>query len=123
MSTKMRRNFSGAFLPRDRGKGAWQLTRAAPQAQVFVRNAETGAADAFGTAPILDLGIEWHGERVLLTFMSGGRVSTVAAADALVHEPLGHLYDSLPWRASTPMPGGFGAECSVWCAFPAAATC
>jgi hypothetical protein len=97
MSPKMRRNFSGAFLPQDRGNGAWQLSRAAPhEAQVFVRDAETNAAKAFGTAPIVDLGIEWHAENALLTFMSGDRVATVQAAAAIVHEPLGHLYESLP---------------------------
>jgi hypothetical protein len=33
---------------------------------------------------------------VLLTFMRGNRVATVEAAGAIVHEPLGHLYESLP---------------------------
>jgi hypothetical protein len=97
MSPKMRRNFSGAFMPQDRGNGAWQLTRAAPhEMQVFLREAEHGAARAFGKTPIVDLGIEWHAARVLLTFMSGDRVATVEAATAIVHEPLGHLYESLP---------------------------
>jgi hypothetical protein len=93
----MRRNFSGAFLPQDRGNGAWHLSRAAPhEMHVFVRDAEHGAAQAFGTAPIVDFGIEWRAERALLTFMSGDRVATVEAAAAIVHEPLGHLYESLP---------------------------
>jgi hypothetical protein len=97
MSPKMRRNFSGAFMPQDRGNGAWQLTRAAPHdAEVFLRDAEQGAARAFGRMPIVDLGIEWHADGALLTFMSGDRVATVEAASAIVHEPLGHLYDSLP---------------------------
>jgi hypothetical protein len=97
MSPKMRRNFSGSFMPQDDGHGAWQLTRAAPHdMEVFLRDAEHGAARAFGRTAIVDLGIEWHAERVLLTFMSGDRVATVQAATALVHEPLGHLYASLP---------------------------
>jgi hypothetical protein len=97
MSPKMRRNFSGAFMPQDRGNGAWQLTRAAPHdMDVFLRDAEHGAARAFGRTPIVDLGIEWHADRALLTFMSGDRVATVEAASAIVHEPLGHLYESLP---------------------------
>jgi hypothetical protein len=97
MSPKMRRNFSGAFMPQDRGNGAWHLTRAAPHdMEVFLRNAEHGAARAFGRTPIVDLGIEWHADRALLTFMSGDRVATVEAASAIVHEPLGRLYESLP---------------------------
>jgi hypothetical protein len=97
MGPKMRRNFSGAFLAHDRGNGAWQLTRAAPhEMDVFLRDAEQGAARAFGTAPIADLGIEWHAQTALLTFMSSDRVATVEAATAIVHEPLPHLYDGLP---------------------------
>src|ERR1700719_3735702 len=97
MGPKMRRNFSGAFLAQDRGNGTWQLTRAAPhEMDVFLRDAERGAARAFGTAPIIDLGIEWHAKTALLTFMSGDRVATVEAATAIVHEPLGHFYGGLP---------------------------
>jgi hypothetical protein len=97
MSPKLRRNFSGAFMPQDLRNGAWQLTRAAPHdMQIFLRDAEHGAARAFGKTPIVDLGIEWHAAKVLLTFMSGDRVATVEAASAIVHEPLGHLYESLP---------------------------
>jgi hypothetical protein len=96
MSTKMRRNYSGAFMPLHLGGGGWRLTRTAPQTQIFLRDAESGAARAFGTAPIIDLGIEWQEKKSLLTFMSGDRVSSVQAVTAIVHEPLDHLYDSLP---------------------------
>ena len=97
MSSKLRRNFSGAFLPQDRGNGSWQLSRAAPhEINVFLRDAERGAQRAFGTGPLLDLGIEWHAEKVLLTFVSGEKVASVEAASAIVHEPLDHLYERLP---------------------------
>jgi hypothetical protein len=97
MSPKLRRNFSGAFLPQDRGNGAWYLSRAEPHAvHVYLRDAEGGAARAFGSTPIADLGIEWHAEKALLTFLSGDRVASVEAAAAIVHEPLEHLYRSLP---------------------------
>jgi len=93
----MRRNFSGAFLAQDRGSGAWQLTRAAPhEMEVFLREAEPGAARAFRLAPIVELGIEWQERTALLSFMAGDRVGTVEAATAIVHEPLGRLYESLP---------------------------
>jgi hypothetical protein len=97
MGPKMRRNFSGAFMARDHGNGTWQLIRAAPHdMHVFLREAELGAARAFGTAPIVDLGIEWHAGKVLLSFMAGDRPSTVEGAGAVVHEPFGRLYESLP---------------------------
>jgi hypothetical protein len=97
MSPKLRRNFSGAFLPQDRGNGAWQLSRPAPhEINVFLRDAERGAQRSFGTGPLLDLGIEWHAEKVLLTFMSDDKVASVEAASAIVHEPLDHLYERMP---------------------------
>jgi hypothetical protein len=95
MSSKLRRNFSGAFLPQDRGNGSWQLSRAAPhEIDVFLRGTERGAK--FGTGLLLDLGIEWQADKVLLTFMSGEKVASVEAASAIVHEPLEHLYEGLP---------------------------
>ncbi len=97
MSLTLRRNFSGAFQPKTIGDGAWQLSRRAPhEIDVFLRDAEQGAAQAFGAAPIVDLGIVWHAENVSLTFMSGERAGSVAAASAIVHEPLERLYESLP---------------------------
>jgi hypothetical protein len=97
MSPKLRRNFSGVFLPQDLGAGTWQLSRRAPQEiTVFLRDAERAAQQSFGTGPLIDLGIEWQAEKVLLTFMSGERVASVAAASAIVHEPLDHLYERLP---------------------------
>jgi hypothetical protein len=97
MSARLRRNFSGAFLPQDRGNGAWQLVRPAPhEIDVFLRDAERGAESSFGTGPLIDLGIEWHAEKVLLTFISDERVASVEAASAIVHQPLLRLYESLP---------------------------
>ena len=97
MGPKMRRNFSGAFTAEDRGNGAWRLARAAPhEIEVFLREAERGAKQAFGKSPIVDLGIEWHAQKALLTFLSGEKVASVEASSATVHEPLGALYESLP---------------------------
>jgi hypothetical protein len=97
MSSRLRRNFSGAFLPQDRGNGAWQLSRPAPhEINVFLRDAERGAQRSFGSGHLIDLGVEWHADKVLLTFMSDERVASVEAASAIVHEPLDHLYDHLP---------------------------
>ena len=97
MSLTLRRNFSGAFQPTTLGDGAWQLSRRAPhEIDVFLRDAEHRAAQAFGAAPIIDLGIVWHAENVSLTFMSGERAVSVCAASAIVHEPLERLYESLP---------------------------
>jgi hypothetical protein len=95
MPPRLRRNFSGAFVPQDRGNGQWRLSRPAPhEITVFLRDTERGAQ--FGTGPLIDVGIEWQAEKVLLTFMSDERVASVEAASAIVHEPLAHLYERLP---------------------------
>ena len=97
MSVTLRRNFSGAFQPKPLSDGAWQLSRRAPhEIEVILRGAEHGAAQAFGSVPIVDLGIAWHAENVSVTFMSGERTASVSAASAIVHEPLDRLYESLP---------------------------
>jgi hypothetical protein len=97
MSARSRRNFSGAFQPQDLGYGAWRLSRPAPhEVKVFLRGAERGAQRSFGAGPLRELGIEWHAEKVLLTFMSDERVASVEAASAIVHEPLEHLYERMP---------------------------
>jgi hypothetical protein len=97
MSLKPRRNFSGAFLPQNRGHGAWQLSRPSPhEINVYLRQAERGAERSFGTGPLIDLGIEWQAGKVLLTFMSQDKVASVEAASAIVHEPLPQLYEGLP---------------------------
>jgi hypothetical protein len=97
VAPKLRRNFSGAFLAQERGNGAWQLARPPPhETEVFLRGAEQGAKRAFATGPIIELGIEWREENVLLTFSAQGRVASVEAASAIVHEPLPRLYERLP---------------------------
>lgn len=97
MPAKMRSNYSGSFLAQSLGHGAWQLSRTAPhEMTVSLRAAQQDAAQAFGIRPITELGIEWHADKVLLTFLTGDKVASVEAASAVVHEPLPHLYESLP---------------------------
>jgi len=97
MATKMRRNFSGAGSARLAGDGTWRVTRGPPhETEIIVGGADSRSAQACG-ATLHDLGIEWQGARVLLTMTSaGGRVATVEAASAIVHEPLRNLYAALP---------------------------
>jgi hypothetical protein len=97
MSANKRRNFSGAFLPQDCGYGAWHLSSAVPhEIDVILQGADRGAARAFGTAPVMDLCIEWDAKTALLRFRSRDGAATVRAAVAIVHEPLRTLYDGLP---------------------------
>ncbi|HXA35728.1 MAG TPA: hypothetical protein VNW26_05300 [Steroidobacteraceae bacterium] len=97
MPPKMRRNLPGAFLARYLGDGAWRLSREGPAfTEVFVRGAESRAAEIFGSTGLRDIGIEWREGTVLLTLRSEQRIEKVGAQSAIVHEPLPHLYEALP---------------------------
>jgi hypothetical protein len=97
MKPKMRRKLPGTFLARDLGEGAWRLSRgeAAP-IDVFLRGAESGAAEALRSAFVRDIDIEWRAEMVLLTMTSAEQQRTVKAQSVIVHEPLARLYEALP---------------------------
>jgi len=97
MPPKMRRNLPGAFMTRYLGDGAWQLSRQGPAlAEVFVRGAESRAAEIFGSAEVRDIDVEWSAEAVLLSVRSEQRIESVSTQSAIVHEPLPHLYEALP---------------------------
>jgi hypothetical protein len=97
MKPKMRRNLPGTFLTRRLGDGAWRLSRSQPDPiDVFLRGAESGAAEAFRTSVVGDIDIEWRTEAVLMTMTSAEQFRTVKAQSVIVHEPLARLYDSLP---------------------------
>ncbi|MEA3198173.1 MAG: hypothetical protein QOF32_2225 [Gammaproteobacteria bacterium] len=97
MKPKMRRNLPGTFETLDLGEGAWRLSRgeAAP-ADVFIRGAESGAADVFRLPYVRDIDIEWRAEAVVLTTTSAEQQRTVNAQSVIVHEPLVRLYEALP---------------------------
>ena len=126
MKPNVRRNLPGTFLTQDLGQGAWRLSRSEPKPiEVFVRGADFRAAEGLAAASaVRDVDIEWRGEAVVLTVTSGERRGFVDARSAIVHEPLGRLYESAAaGQPSTRRRGAFGAECSAWCGFPAAAGC
>jgi hypothetical protein len=112
MKPNMRRNFPGTFLPRDLGRGAWRLSRVNPgrggsspddqalvgpgSVDVYLRGADLHAADILRSTGFGDLDIEWRGDTVVLTPTSAGQRGFIGAQSAIVHEPLGGLYQGLP---------------------------
>ena len=97
MYPKMRRNLGGMFSARKLGPGAWQLARTEPApADVFLRQVESGAADVFASPGLSDIDIEWQADAVLLTVTAAERRRSFTAQSAIVHEPLGRLYEALP---------------------------
>ena len=97
MKTKMRRNLPGSFLARDLEDGAWRLSCSEPTpVDVFLRDAESAAAQVFRSPQVRDIDIEWRAESVLLTLWSAENRTSIHARNAIVHEPLAHLYEALP---------------------------
>lgn len=97
MMAKMRRNFSGTFRAADLNAGAWHLYQTEPvRIDIFLRGVPGMQALQFLAGAFTELGIEWREGSVLITFLADGRVASVDAANALVHEPLERLYESLP---------------------------
>jgi hypothetical protein len=97
MKPKMRRKLPGTFLTRELGQDAWQLSRGeAASIEVFLRGAESGAAETLRSPLVRDIEIEWRAETVVLTMTSAEQTRTVKAQCAIVHEPLARLYEALP---------------------------
>ncbi len=97
MKTNMRSNLPGSFLARDLEDGAWRLSRCEPwPIEVFLRGAESAAAQALRSSQVRDIDIEWCAESVLLTVTSAEHRTSIHAQNAIVHEPLAHLYEALP---------------------------
>jgi hypothetical protein len=97
MKPNMRRNFPGTFAPQDLKEGAWRLSRGEPAPiDVFVLGTDSGATETLRRSGIRDVEVEWRGEGVLLVLTSAGRRISIGAQSAIVHEPLGSLYEALP---------------------------
>lgn len=97
MKPNMRRHLPGTFLAQDLEQGAWRLSRREPAPiEVYVRGADFRAAEAFRPSTVRDVDIEWGDEAVVLTVTSAGRRDIIDARSAIVHEPLGRLYQALP---------------------------
>ena len=97
MQPKMRRHLPGTFLTQNLGEGAWRLSRSeAAPIDVFLRGAESGAAEALRSPSVRDIGIEWRAETVVLTMTAAEQPRIITAQSAIVHEPLARLYEGLP---------------------------
>ena len=97
MKPNMRRNFPGTFVTRNLEEGAWRLSRSEPvPIDVFVRGADFRAAETLRPSAVRDVDVEWRGEAVVLTLTSTGRRHSMSVQSAIVHEPLGRLYEALP---------------------------
>jgi hypothetical protein len=97
MVAKLRRNFSGAFRAEDLGAGAWRLYQTSPEhIDIFLRGVDGMQALQLLANSFTQVGIEWREGSALITLLADGRIASLDAASALVHEPLPRLYETLP---------------------------
>ena len=97
MRANVRRKFPGTLMTHDLGEGTWRLSRGgSTPLDIFLRGADFRAAGTLRPSGISDVDIEWRAENVVLTGTSAGRRSSISVRSAIVHEPLGRLYEALP---------------------------
>jgi hypothetical protein len=79
------------------GSGVWQLAAgdcAGPQ--IYLIGADSGAARMVCDTYISAVALEWRDHGVLVTLTSCDGPKPLHARAALIHEPFGQLYQSLP---------------------------
>ncbi|MGO9513999.1 MAG: hypothetical protein ACLP2F_10205 [Steroidobacteraceae bacterium] len=97
MKTTMCRTVAGSFIARDLGSGAWHLTTAVCGGpEIYLAGAAPEAARALHGTRFTAAACEWREEGVFLTLTSADGTQVLKTRDAIIHEPLMHLYESLP---------------------------
>ena len=93
----MRRHLPGTFRAHHLKHGAWRLSRSEPAPiDVFMRGAESAAAELFRLQNVRDIDIEWLSDAVVMTITSAEQSRTVRMQSAIMHEPQARLYEALP---------------------------
>ena len=97
MAAKKRYELPGTFMTFALDAGAWRLSRASPPgADIFLRGVSPPDGNMLAGAAPRDIEIEWSGAAATLTAAFGDQRRSVSVRSAIVHQPLGRLYDSLP---------------------------
>jgi hypothetical protein len=97
MRANVRRKLPGILMTHDLGDGTWRLSRGgSTPLEVLLRGADFRAADTLRPSGVSDVDIEWRAGNVVLTGTSAGRRNSISVQSAIVHEPLGRLYEALP---------------------------
>jgi len=97
MTAATRRELPGPFAAHELGSGLWHLASGdRAGAEIYLIGADPGAARIMRDANLAVVALEWRDPGVLVTLNSSGGPALLHARAALVHEPLGQLYQSLP---------------------------
>jgi hypothetical protein len=97
MNTNNERSFRGEFSARDLGAGAWLLTGAERgAAQIHLLGVEPESARFLEQARATRVALRWENGAVIATLVTAAGARQLKPRAATVHEPLPHLYESLP---------------------------
>ncbi len=97
MQASKSRTLAGRFAIHELGSGVWHMaTGEGDGPDIYLVGADSEAARTARDANISGVALEWRDRDVLvtLTLLDGPKV--VQARAALIHEPFGRLYQSLP---------------------------
>jgi hypothetical protein len=89
------RTLSGSFAIHEHGSNVWHLTAGAGP-EIYLVGADSAAARIARDTNISAVALEWRDHGVLVTLISIDGPKVLQARAALIHEPFGRLYESLP---------------------------
>jgi len=97
MKANFRRTLGGSFVVRELGSGAWQLIGgASAEAAIYLSGTQPDAAQTLRDARFSRVAVEWREDGVLASLTSSTGTEVLKVRHAFIHEPLAHLYESLP---------------------------
>jgi hypothetical protein len=93
----MRRNLSGSFVATETAHGQWRLVRReTPELELYLKRIDAHLAEDLSATVLSNIDVEWRNGIALLRCSSGAGTRAVQTSSVIVHEPLPHLYDTLP---------------------------
>jgi hypothetical protein len=79
------------------GGGGWRLTTGAtPGSVIYLGGAEPRAAELLSMTNVNSVTVSWQGEGAVVTLVGTHGTRSLKVRTAVVHEPLGRLYEALP---------------------------
>lgn len=88
---------SGPFSVRRLATGAWQLCTDSPHGpELWLWGARPDEPELLSPVSIAAVAVEWRGDGVRVALSRPQGVRYLAAATAIVHEPVERLYENLP---------------------------
>ena len=97
----MQRLIRGPLERRELSPGTWHWS-APGGGELIIRGAEPGAAEVLRSAAPRAVSVEWLKDGALVTLITDAGPRLLRARVAVAHEPLAHLYETLPLLSFEP---------------------